>query len=910
MARNSAVLCAVSLTAIALAGTPAAAQDTVASPAQETPPPAPDGDPANTDASTQEGDIIVTGVRRSVESALAVKRDSIQVTDSIVAEDIGKLPDNSVTEALQRVTGVQIARTAGEGSGTLVRGLPNIVTTLNGRNIFTTTGRGIALQDIPADLLKQVDVYKTAVPENITGGIAGGINVALRRPFDLPEFAVSANARMVYSEQSGKADPILSGLLSKTWEGDAGKFGAMIAVSHQARSFQENNTFNGTYDLVGDPGGSGADVFRPFVIGAIYNIGERERNSVNASLQWAPSDTLSFYADGFYVKYDNENELNFFIPLPGLIGGPGTVTTLKPDSNVLASISGSNVFSLTSNQAFRNTSETYQGAFGGAWEPTDQITIAFDGAYTKSTAENIGAILDTSFIAPVMTVDFDRDGASSAVITNADGSPFRVTDPANFTLNQLFDQYSRQEGKEYAGMASIEYRPDASILKSIKAGVRYADRTAFNEGANGGGVGIGAQVVPVLDARLDGIVDLSPNDLLDGITQVDTRQFFIARREFLLGQTDVLRGIFGRPLGRPALDPAVFFDNSERVLAGYAQTGFDLSLGSLPVDGLIGVRVENTKSTLQGTDVLVDSSTGAVTLNPILVEKDDTEWLPSANIRFKFTDNFFLRLAAARTVTRPSFGDLNPATSRTAPGPTLPGAGSRGNPLLENVISKSYDASLEWYFRPGSLLSVTGFRRDVDNYIVRTSVAEFFPVPGGGEQRFDISRPVNSGSGTLQGVEVAFTHFLDYLPGALSGFGVQLNGTYIDGSLNGVVDREVDFPSVSKYAANAVLIYEKEGFSARLAYNWRDKYFVSYTEFQNVASNNLPSVIQSDIGFLDLSTSYRVNDNFLITFDAVNLTKSTFRNYFGGPGNDNPQLFPRDVVASDRTFSIGTRINF
>ncbi len=126
----------------------------------------------------------MTGVRMSVKSALDEKKNADQVQDSIVAEDIGKLPDNNVIEALQHVTGIQISRNAAEANQLLIRGLPDIETLLNGREIFTSTGRFITLQDIPAELLQRVDVQKSARADDIEGGIAGVIDVRLHRPFD------------------------------------------------------------------------------------------------------------------------------------------------------------------------------------------------------------------------------------------------------------------------------------------------------------------------------------------------------------------------------------------------------------------------------------------------------------------------------------------------------------------------------------------------------------------------------------------------------------------------------------------------------------------------------------------------------------------------------------------------------
>src|SRR5450432_4790022 len=144
-------------------------------------------------------EIVVTGLRLSVQSALDQKKNSDQLKDSIVAEDIGKLPDNNVIEALQHVTGVQISRNAAEANQLLIRGLPDIETLLNGREIFTSTGRFITLQDIPAELLQRVDVEKSARADDIEGGIAGLIDVRLHRPFDFEGFEAAGTAMGTYS---------------------------------------------------------------------------------------------------------------------------------------------------------------------------------------------------------------------------------------------------------------------------------------------------------------------------------------------------------------------------------------------------------------------------------------------------------------------------------------------------------------------------------------------------------------------------------------------------------------------------------------------------------------------------------------------------------------------------------------
>jgi TonB-dependent receptor len=177
---------------------------------------------------------VVTGMRSSLIRAQEIKQNSMQLVDSIVAEDIGKLPDNTVAEALQRVPGIQVGRGAGEVSSVLIRGLPNIGTTLNGHEIFTGVGRGVALQDLPAELIAGVDIFKTNAPDQIEGGIAGLIDIRLRKPLDFKGFEMAGGARGIYGDNAKKNSYTANALVSNRWKtGNGGEFGALFAASYQ-----------------------------------------------------------------------------------------------------------------------------------------------------------------------------------------------------------------------------------------------------------------------------------------------------------------------------------------------------------------------------------------------------------------------------------------------------------------------------------------------------------------------------------------------------------------------------------------------------------------------------------------------------------------------------------------------------
>ena len=201
------------------------------------------------DAADNEGvleEVIVTGVKHSLTAAVEVKRTSMEIVDAIVAEDLGKFPDTNVVEAMQRIPVLQVTtRGAGEVYSVSIRGLSDVTTTINGRNICTAAGRQVALADIPATLVNRVDVYKTRSPEQISRGLAGQIDVHTNRPFDLVGFKLSAQLRTTYQEQTEEFDPNIAFLVSNTWDTAAGEFGALFNASYAETNWKDQGVHAG-----------------------------------------------------------------------------------------------------------------------------------------------------------------------------------------------------------------------------------------------------------------------------------------------------------------------------------------------------------------------------------------------------------------------------------------------------------------------------------------------------------------------------------------------------------------------------------------------------------------------------------------------------------------------------------------
>ena len=199
----------LSVAPMALLAMPAAAQTTPASQVLSDKTPAkPVAAATATDASDVD-EIVVTGLRESLRSAQQIKRNSDAILDAVVAEDIGKLPDNTAAETLARITGVQVERFSDEANRVLIRGLPDVATTYNGREIFTAELRRVQLQDFPAQALAGIEVYKSGTADIVEPGLAGLINVRTRRPFDFKGGFIGGGLRGTYNDQTKKYDPCL-----------------------------------------------------------------------------------------------------------------------------------------------------------------------------------------------------------------------------------------------------------------------------------------------------------------------------------------------------------------------------------------------------------------------------------------------------------------------------------------------------------------------------------------------------------------------------------------------------------------------------------------------------------------------------------------------------------------------------
>lgn len=897
------VLCTASIGAFTIAAPASAQQQTPVDPnveAQTNPADPNDGAPQTDDAVAEDdGTIVVTGLRRSLQSAQNIKRNSDQIVDAIVAEDIGKLPDVTASAALARVTGVQVNRAAAEASDVQVRGLPDISTTYNGREIFTANDRFVAIQDFPAGSVAALEVFKSSTANLVEGGLGGQVNVRSRKPFDFSGFELSGSFNVVQFTQKDDRDWNGNLLVSNRWDlKDGAEFGLLVNAAMTNIDFLDSTREGSRVFRQLD-----ASTYIPDIAGLYYGSGDRYRPSANFAAELRMSPNFRMYVDGLWQGYrGRDSNLWQLVPL----FNPDITNVVKgPDGKVtsVTATGGNNPDGFY--EFVKLNTNTYQVG-GGFSADFGSLLWTADLARTTSRVKRRQINVDYALSSNAThNVIFENSGVGGP---SFDYLNFDTTNPSSYFYRGLFLNNEERGGKDIQARTDLEWESGIGILPKVMVGFRHTRRKADFQGVSDYR---GSPFRPFTGIPLS----LSPRDCGFDYENYQKETCFLSPNyDQVFGNAGDIARFAGFPTENPANDPLRTYNARENSTAGYAQARYEFDVG-FPIDGLIGLRVVGTNFKATG----VQRTFPADTRTPITVDNKYTDYLPNVSMRLGFQRNLQGRLAYTETRTRPNFNDLRPNLTLDAPtgacaiqGPTSTQCfrtGGGGNPDLKPIESRNYDATLEYYFGRQGQLSIAAFRRDIRNFIFNGSR----DIPEGTSVNFiRFGSPVNGGKGKINGIELAGTTFFDFIGGWASGFGVQANYTYIDASTELAPEFRANFPGqqrfpgVSKHAANLIGLYEKGPLSARLAYNWRSKFVLEYSgNFQGQYV-----LQQKSLGQLDFSTSYTPVKNLTIAFDALNLLageqpiRTEISPLFLG------KTYDYQVKYLERVFSLGVRFRY
>jgi TonB-dependent receptor len=845
-------------------------------------------DQARTDISSSSGseaaDIVVTGIRSSLQGALNAKRNAPQVLDAISAEDIGKFPDKNVGEALQRVTGVQISRAGGEGAGVTIRGAePSLNRVeINGTTALSTTvggGRDVDFRDLPSEFVNRLEVVKSATADMTEGGVGGTVRVITRRPFDnggKPYLAGSAQA--IYADIGDHMDPRLALIGSDTFAN--GTLGVLISGTFENRNVEDHQARTTGWVQTRDLNGDGVRDFIPDIPRYVIDRLETRRYALNGILEWQPGDGFKAYLEGNWTR-SNQSVTSQYLQTGtsgGLVDAANTV--IGPDNTVTR-------LRMTNNTALARTSQlgvsyrnilgdirrtTYNVALGAEWT-TGKLTLTPKVSYAKAKAYNNEINATAAIVGmPWLEVDYGNGQQAPRIIL-----PFDPTTTAGINQLTVLRRPRYDDQSEKMAKLDAEYKPDGGILTSLKVGGQYRDLTVKSKFFTR---------TTTLNGFSDPAVQTRIQNIVNANAALGTSPFFnTGDLGFTGGYTGWLNMTQGVADAVGVPDPfqaggcpersggtcQVFTDTwevGERNLAGYAQAAFAFDIGPVPVSGVIGARVVNTKVNTSGFQSRSPGGGALPIISPVSYDSKNTEFLPSINLKADLIPNKLqARITATEVMARPLPQQLAPRFTLDVVGLS----GSRGNPALQPFRARQYDAGLEYYLNKTSFASVTYFRKEISSFIQNTTepfvdatgVTYNILVPTNGTQKVTIN-------GIEAGAQLAFD-FID-LP-VVKNMGVIANYTYSkDSGYEGkdfFTGTALPFQGLSRKSYNLSAYYEDDVVSLRGAYNWRSKYLIVAQ-----GRGNNPEFGEA-YGQLDASLNITVMPGVAFFLEGVNLLDAT-----------------------------------
>lgn len=919
--------------------------------------------PAETAAAPQDSetaDIVVTGIRASLESATNAKKNAVAFGDSIFAEDIGKLPATNLAETLNRMPGVRLNRDInGEGTQVAIRGLGPSFTRvlLNGSQLQVASDGGtnggsanreVDLDFFPSEIFTRLDLAKSPSPSTLEGGIAGTVNLRNARPFDKEGTHVTVVAQGQYTDNNDKFSPRGAIVASHTTD----TFGILVGVAGvktktRVDGFESVGWTDGNLGT-GDAGGNnfswasvvpnntghGLVAGQPVDVVATSGLtrdqlstaliprlgrkslteGDRSRISALASLEWRPSDELHFALDGIWAKskrdYSKVN-MNWQVRNSGpgtsaqSTGGMVPIDLTVDDNGVVTSGTFANSSYFLEASLFKQTTKFWNVNPSVSWQPTEDLKVDLSANWSKSRffREQPTWAFQTTPQSGVETYYDNTGGDYPSITSNLD-----LNDPNNGSWQWYRQniQLVRRKTETKGAHLDVTYGDD---MFNVKVGGAYDQATrsirAYDNST--------AYQLSVCGTGCTGATGTVPTSAIaQYLRSSSTAGFIVPDFDALKQATNYASYRDSAPEARGAVTGGATGDMDEKVWGAYFELNGVTTIAGRDLHINTGMRYAHTDQLVVGP-----SQVGTAIVD-ITSSSTYENFLPSINLTYDVADNVKLRASASRTMTRPDAGAILPGITFSDPSALTATA---GNPNLKPYTSDNYDLGGEIYTGGIGYVGVLLFMKNIQGFTVTTSEQVAF---GSLNIPFDslistqqnalndrslqtgipvaqlpitVNRPVNLRDLKIKGIEATWVQPLDFL---VKGLGFSANGTYLkQSSSSGLVAT-----GVSPWSYNLQGFYENGGLSVSVNYVWNDEAIAVNGPQNGINGADLKSDAR---GQLDMSAGYQLpffNKALRLTLDVLNITDEPIRTTFEYSNAAYSVYYP------GRTVLAGIRANF
>ena len=855
-------------------------------------------------------EVVISGLRRNQFRSVNQKRQSINIVDALAADRIGNLPEKNVAEAVQRLPGIVMRNDRTEGRFVSIRGgaanLNNV--TLNGNTLASTAGsRATALDLLPAEMVSNVEVTKAVTPDMSGNAVGGAVNIQTLTAFDRDgSFAFGTIRGLDHDQQVvglGTTDvPFRTNVTAGTQVGPDDNIGLLVSASGSRRDFTTSGLKAENWAFAEEEGLPTDNV--PEGMEQIVERNKRTRFALNTSFDWRPSDRTAVFVRPYYTYTDEEgidNELEY------VLKGADSERPERMNSGARfpAGYGSVDLSNISEEESLWGTNVGFEHDFGGT------LTWSASGTYTRGYLEAGGP--DGEFQTP------GEDSVNPQAAGVADmrrflfnfypENPQYIGDASNYTANPVDVEYRENVENTYAAKTDLRipfelgsfpgYLKTGGQLQLRDKSVDAAD-IEFNYEGNGS--------ITLADYAAPSIETVQVSNTL--FPFADTEAF---ANDFL---NNVCRPPGNRLSGnRSCQNPDSPYvinsaevqtedvendsENEESIYAGYAMASAEFG----PLTAIAGARIEHTSTSSTRFQLLENANAESLTTSSQTFENAYTDVLPSVHLTLEATDNLLIRGAWTNTIGRPDYTELSSFSEVAIEGSEAEVV--EGNPNLQPFEAMNVDLTAEYYLPNGGLASLAGFYKQIENPIYQFTATETDvqnPFDQGPEtlNRLERTQQRNADSGSVLGLEATYQQPFTFLPSPLNGLGLNSNLTVTDSEVDVPGRGDLPFFQQADLVYNIVPYFQKAGFEARVALNYRGDYLLALEDFR------VNDVYVDDRTTVDVNASYEfdglpVQPTLLVQVE--NLTNEPEVQY--GGGNEDRLLFH---YLSGRTVTFGLSV--